>query len=48
VTRGLRALVEAGNLNDAHRLRYAGVSGRRTQDEVYSWNLVFGLDWRFR
>jgi TonB-dependent receptor len=48
LTRGLRALVEAGNLNDEHRLRYAGIPGRRTQDEVYSWNLAFGLDWRFR
>ena len=48
VTRGLRALVEAGNLNDEHRRRYAGIPGRRTQDEVYSWNLVVGLDWRFR
>ncbi len=31
--------MEVGNLNDEHRRRYAGISERRVQDEVYSWNL---------
>jgi TonB-dependent receptor len=48
ITRGLRGLVEIGNLNNEHRRRYAGISSRRVHDEVYSWNLTVGLDWRFR
>ena len=48
IARGLRGLVEVGNLNDEHRRRYVGVSERRVQDERYSWNLYVGLDWRFR
>ena len=48
IRRGLRALLELGNLNDERRRRWAGESPYRTQDEIYSWNLYAGLDWRFR
>jgi TonB-dependent receptor len=48
LARGLRGMVEIGNLNDEHRRRYAGSRDRRVQDEVYSWNLFAGVDWRFR
>lgn len=48
VRRGLRALLELGNLNDERRRRYAGSSELRVQDEIYSWNLYAGLDWRLR
>jgi len=48
IINGLRGLVEVGNINNEHRLRYSGIPGRRVQDEIYSWNLTFGLDWRFR
>jgi TonB-dependent receptor len=48
ITRGLRGLVEVGNINNEYRRRYAGSPELRTQDERYSWNLSFGLDWRFR
>ena len=48
IRRGLRALFEMGNLNDERRRRYAGSSPYRVQDEIYSWNLWAGLDWRFR
>jgi TonB-dependent receptor len=48
LARGLRGMVEIGNLNDEHRLRYAGTPDRRVQDEVYSWNLFVGIDWRLR
>ncbi|HSC28087.1 MAG TPA: TonB-dependent receptor [Vicinamibacterales bacterium] len=48
IRRGVRGLVEFGNLNDERRRRYAGNSSLRVQDEIYSWNLYAGLDWRFR
>lgn len=48
IARGLRALVEASNITDQHRLVYAGTPDRRTADERYSWNLYVGLDWRLR
>jgi hypothetical protein len=48
VRRGLRALLEVGNANDERRRRYAGAPERRVQDEIYSWNLYAGLDWRWR
>jgi hypothetical protein len=48
IARGLRGMIEIGNLNDEHRLRYAGTRERRVQDEVYSWNLFVGVDWRLR
>jgi TonB-dependent receptor len=48
IRRGVRGLFEVGNLNDEHRLRYAGVRERRVQDEIYSWNLFVGVDWRLR
>jgi hypothetical protein len=48
VRRGLRALVEIGNLNDERRRRYAGRPELRVQDEIYSWNLYAGFDWRLR
>jgi TonB-dependent receptor len=48
IRRGLRGLIEFGNLNDERRRRYAGDSSLRVQDEIYSWNLFAGLDWRFR
>jgi TonB-dependent receptor len=47
IIRGLRLMVEAENMNDEHRRRYAGIADRRVQDERYSWNLFGGLDWRF-
>ena len=47
IARGLRGLVELGNLNNEYRRRYAGSPERRTQDERYSWNLSVGLDWRY-
>jgi hypothetical protein len=43
----LRAFVEGRNLNDAPRVNYQGVSGRRTADEWYSRDVYVGLDWRF-
>lgn len=48
LARGLRGLLEISNLNDEHRLRYAGTSEYRTADERYSWSLLAGIDWRFR
>lgn len=48
LARGLRGLIEVSNLADEHRLRYAGTPDFRTADERYSWNLVAGIDWRFR
>jgi TonB-dependent receptor len=48
IARGVRGLVEVGNVNDEHRRRYAGIPERRVHDEVYSWNLFVGLDWRLR
>jgi TonB-dependent receptor len=48
IRRGIRAVIEMGNLNDERRRRYAGSPELRVQDEIYSWNLVAGIDWRFR
>jgi TonB-dependent receptor len=45
---GLRGLLELSNVNDEHRVSYAGVPGRRTSDERYSWSLYAGIDWRLR
>lgn len=45
--RRLRGVVEARNLNDAPRRRYAGTSDRRVQHEIYSRDFYAGIDWRF-
>jgi len=45
---GIRGLLEVSNLNDQHRLSYAGVPDRRTANERYSWSLFAGIDWRLR
>jgi TonB-dependent receptor len=47
VTRILRMFFEARNLNDEPRIRYAGVSSRRTAHEIYSRDFYAGIDWRF-
>jgi TonB-dependent receptor len=47
LTRMLRGFVEARNLNDEPRIRYAGVPDRRTAHEIYSRDFYAGIDWRF-
>jgi hypothetical protein len=47
VTRRFRGFVEARNLNDEPRIRYAGTPDRRTAHEIYSRDFFAGLDWRF-
>jgi hypothetical protein len=48
IARGLRGLFEVANMNNEHRLEYAGIADRRTADERYSWSLYAGIDWRLR
>ncbi len=45
--RFLRGVVELRNLSDTARRRYAGVSDRRVQEEIYGRDLYAGIDWRF-
>ena len=47
LSRILRGFIEARNLNDEPRIRYAGSPDRRTSDEIYSRDFYAGIDWRF-
>ena len=47
VTRMLRGFVEGRNLNNATRVRYAGIDERRTAEELYLRDFYLGIDWRF-
>ncbi len=47
LTRVLRGFVEARNLNDEPRIRYAQTPTRRTAHEIYSRDFYAGIDWRF-
>jgi hypothetical protein len=43
----LRGFVEGRNLNNATRVRYAGIGDRRTAEELYLRDFYAGIDWRF-
>jgi len=47
LNRRLRGFLELRNLNDEARRRYSGTPQYRTSNEIYSWNLFAGVDWRF-
>lgn len=47
VARRLRGFVEGRNLNNATRVRYAGIGDRRTAEELYLRDFYAGIDWRF-
>ena len=45
--RRLRGFLEFRNLNDEPRRRFAGISDRRVQHELYARDVFFGVDWRY-
>ena len=47
VTRLLRGFIEARNLNDEARIRYAGAPERRTAHEIYARDFYVGIDRSF-
>ena len=47
LNRRWRGFVELRNLNDEARRRYSGSPQYRTNYEIYSWNAMAGVDWRF-
>ena len=47
ISRMFRGFVEARNLNDEPRIRYAAIPDRRTAHEIYSRDFYAGIDWRF-